>query len=61
MRPSIEDDTASITEELPFDSEKANGVAIEFSNVSFKYPTRDVAVLEQLNMRVSLARFTKKT
>ena len=61
MRPSIEDDTTSIAEELPLDSEKALGVTIEFSNVSFKYPTRDVAVLEQLNMSVSLDRFTKKT
>jgi ATP-binding cassette, subfamily B (MDR/TAP), member 1 len=61
MRPSIEDDTTSIAEELPLDSEKTHGVTIEFGNVSFKFPTRDVAVLELLNMSVSLAGFAKKT
>ena len=53
MRPFIEDDNPPIAEEVPPDSEKEHGMTIELSNVSFKYPTRNVAVLEQLNMRVS--------
>ena len=37
------------------DDEKGHrGVKIELKNVCFKYPTRDVPVLDNLNMTVSL-------
>jgi ATP-binding cassette subfamily B (MDR/TAP) protein 1 len=50
MRPSPQDDT--LGGDLPLDREKSKGVKVDFQNVSFKYPTRDVPVLDNLNMNV---------
>jgi ATP-binding cassette subfamily B (MDR/TAP) protein 1 len=53
-RPSPQDELSCSFEDLPIDDEKGNGMNIKFDNVSFKYPMRDVAVLNQLNFSVSL-------
>lgn len=53
MRPTSQDEIDPATEDFPFDTEKSSGMNIELRNVSFKYPTRDVAVLKNLNMIVS--------
>jgi ABC-type transport system involved in cytochrome bd biosynthesis fused ATPase/permease subunit len=53
MRPTSHDEIGLVTEDLLFDTEKSSGMNVEFRNVSFKYPTRDVAVLKNLNMTVS--------
>ena len=53
MRPSSEDEGSLLTEVQPFESENMQGVTVEFNNISFRYPTRDVAVLDGLNMIVS--------
>jgi ATP-binding cassette subfamily B (MDR/TAP) protein 1 len=55
-RPSPQDELSCSFEDFPIDDEKGNGMNIKFDNVSFKYPTRDVAVLNQLNLSVSLSR-----
>jgi len=60
MRPSLHEEFESSTE-LPLESEKEHGITFEFKNVSFKYPTRDVIVLDQLNMKASFTRFMTKT
>jgi ABC-type transport system involved in cytochrome bd biosynthesis fused ATPase/permease subunit len=50
MRPSARGET--LGEDLPLDGEKSEGVKADFQNVSFKYPTRDISVLDNLNMHV---------
>jgi len=60
MRPSLHEEFESSTE-LLLENEKENGITVEFKNVSFRYPTRDVVVLDQLNMKASFTRFTAKT
>lgn len=52
-RPALQTETA-FRAELPLDNEKGQGTRIDFKNVSFKYPTRDVTVLDQLDMRARL-------
>lgn len=54
-RPSSQDTVPLSGGEIAFDNEKGEGVKVEFKNVSFKYPTRNVAVLDQLNISVSLS------
>ena len=57
MRPRGAGETEKTELDLasPDDEEKGpQGVRIEFKNVWFRYPTRDVPVLEGLNMIVSL-------
>jgi ABC-type multidrug transport system fused ATPase/permease subunit len=54
-RTSPQDELSCSFEDLPIDDEKGKGMNIKFDNVSFKYPTRDVAVLNQLNLSVSLS------
>jgi ABC-type transport system involved in cytochrome bd biosynthesis fused ATPase/permease subunit len=44
-------DIVADTEQIP-DTE--GGVEIEFQNVYFRYPTRDVSIFKDLNMHVSL-------
>jgi len=57
MRPSTQDELSYGGEDLPDDDGKEHGMTIEFKNVSFKYPTRDVAVLNQLSLRVSFTQW----
>lgn len=53
MRPSSQDEQIPRADDLALDSEKTEGgVKVELKNVSFKYPTRDVAVLNDVNMTV---------
>jgi ATP-binding cassette, subfamily B (MDR/TAP), member 1 len=53
-RPSSQDATTSSDSIIPLDTEKQEGMKIEFSNVSFKYPTRDITVLDSLSLKVRL-------
>ncbi|KAN0113306.1 ABC transporter-like protein [Hyaloscypha variabilis] len=56
-RPSPQDELSCSFEDFPIDDEKGNGMNIKFDNVSFKYPTRDVAVLNQLNLSIRAGQF----
>lgn len=42
-------------EDVEVDEKEGRGVKIELRNVSFKYPTRDMPVLDGLNMTVRFA------
>jgi len=50
MRPMHEDEGVLYSE--PFKNEKTRGMKVNLEHVSFKYPTRDVAVLDDLNLEV---------
>lgn len=56
MRPKDNGDSENKSlalEDLEDDEKGGRGVRIELKNVWFKYPTRDVPVLQGLNMTVS--------
>ena len=62
MRPREKGETKNAELDLasPDDEEKGpQGVRLEFKNVWFRYPTRDVPVLEGLNMIVGLYAMTE--
>lgn len=52
MRPLSQVEEAALPTEDFDDPEKTQGVKIELKNISFKYPTRDIPVLNGLNMIV---------
>ena len=59
MRPQEDGETFSSLidmEDIEVDEKESGGrgVKIELKNVSFKYPTRDVPVLNGINMTVSI-------
>jgi len=57
MRPSHTEDvlaTAFDLEDLDIDEKDERGAEIELRNVSFAYPTRDVPVLNHLDLKVSI-------
>jgi len=60
MRRSSQGGTALIGEDPPVDTEKTQGVKVEFNNVSFKYPMRNVAMLDELTMSVSISQILYK-
>lgn len=58
MRPQANKEGLSTLinlEDVEVDEKGGRGVKIELRNVSFKYPTRDVPILDGLNMTVSFA------
>uniref|UniRef100_L7JDC7 Lipid A export ATP-binding/permease protein msbA n=2 Tax=Pyricularia oryzae TaxID=318829 RepID=L7JDC7_PYRO1 len=56
IRDSVEKDLSN-TKNAKSVPDAENGVEIEFRNVSFKYPTRNVNVLKELNLTIGKGKF----
>lgn len=64
MRAREEPESGSLStnhEDCDDDEKEGRGVKIELRNIWFKYPTRDVPVLQDLNMTVRICDAEKNT